>query len=454
MQINYDRVCLVNQIPVNAAPIRIETKICRFALLIQSKKEIKEHCEKKTLERWMISKNEELKFKNISDYHGFIFPALKLTQTDSLFNIQSRTDTARRYANILDRYVPEGDGNIYHSFNYLQLVRVIKKVFKRHISNHQALFTRGIHISVKNESFYAKVEGLRICVFHDAAEMTLGKGAYGTVKAVYEIVSCTVLALKYAESQEGKDQLVQEVRNLYALHRRAQEEKKSLEGLQSTPLSTFNITDGLETKLVGYLSLKYDMDLFVWIRGARSKSDRIHVCKRILKAYEKKAALGYWHGDLKPSNILIDEKSKDVVIVDWAGSLTFKDAAIRRQYPGIKTDIYMNVTDRNRISKICANFPYDEVSAEEFIKAANDLELFSLGIVLYMTLVGDYPFSCYNDENHRVFPDSLGGVFFEPLIYWQYSEDIQITLLKMLAHHEKDRYSLQQVIAIWEKIRR
>lgn len=439
---------LYNHFQIPLEPIKIEPKISKFVALIQSKKEIKECCKTKNLVTWLNNKDAELKFADVDEYHRFISPALELASLNDPLAAQIRMKTAMRYANILGRYFPEEDGHLPNlAFNYVQLVKVVKKVFYHHIQSNSSLFVNGIRLNIKNESFLAIVARSVTYIVHEKALSQLGKGGKGIVIAVYELAADKILALKYSENSKDRENLKREFDNLNILHERANMLNLSVEGLQENPFAYFDIQDGL-VKLVGCLETRYEICLFEWMLKDHRNAERIAMCKRLVRAYKNKVELGYWHGDIKPENVLID--GNKLAIIDWDGAILFEDIKQAKKKPLTSTKYYLNLEDKRCVEDVMSCRYNTSSLQQQLMDAGAASELFSLGMVLYMILTSKAPFkekSEYPDTQRGISPEGMTA-----LTNRYYSQAIQDLIVRMLSHYPANRLTTTDVLDFWDGI--
>lgn len=446
----------------------VDPVLYKFISIISSSNKIKRLCYKERIVTWLskldIKIHEELKDKTKS--LALVYFSLNLKSTSSLEIVEEKQRIALVYAKILTQYTPNIDGCIHSELNYFELVKTIKKVFSKHIIEDKNLFNGGLYTTVVNKCFYFKVQDNKIYIYLNSGSL-LGKGGYGSVFKVFEIVSKKYFALKQAFPTK-RQELYQEIQNLNTLHRCAQEMNVDVAGLQAAPYMTLDIQAG-ECSLNAYISTCYGMDLHTWINGNYSNVERLKMCKSLMDAYKNKTELGILHGDIKPKNILTH--TGGCVIIDWAGALPFKDALNFLKMPKTFTTIYGNYLDYDWIRKIIiclkdewkrneeilspCDWKEDELLKTSFVEIADTLELFSMAIVLFMTLSACYPFPKGISENGKAWPYTNEGILeiaMEKLTAMNYSQEVVQTIIKMLSHDYTMRYSTKEAIEIWEKI--
>lgn len=432
-------------------PIPINPALYKFISIIRASKEIRVLCNEKRVVPWLREIDAGLNSCSEPTYRHFVFSALGLDFSSGSKIIQKRQSIALQYAKILEPYVPDEDGGIDQDFDYLQLVRTVKTVFKNHLRQNKDLFSNGIEISIERSCFYAKVERKRPFIF--GLGKYLNKGQFGIVNEVYEIASRQFFALKRAVSNpRSLKQMAKEVNNLQKLHTIAAANQLSVEGIQTSPLATFHILNTAHGDLVGFLGPMYGVDLYKWTYEEHTNAERIAMGKSLMQAYKHSMEIGFWHGDIKPQNVLSHEGG--VIIIDWAGSILYEKAVKKFLVPSTRTYEYIHFEDRERLNDILKNSSTLSNFEALFLQAAKTLDLFSLSIVLFTILVPCHPFMLFEHEKYK-FPYTEEGIHqnsMRKLIERKYGPDVIHVISKMLAHHSVDRYSVQEAIEIWEKI--
>lgn len=71
-------------------------------------------------------------------------------------------------------------------------------------------------------------------------------------------------------------------------------------------------------ELSGMIGTLYDTDLEKWLKENSSTGERIHYALQLSEAFKTQIDAGKIHRDIKPGNIFIDLKKKQVKIADWA----------------------------------------------------------------------------------------------------------------------------------------
>lgn len=428
----------------------VDRKLCKFISIIHAVDEIKAASSEGRLVVWLKNKASEVELilQDMSKYHDFIFPYLHLSSKSSVKKVQNRIKIALQYAKTVGQYVPDASGNIDQLFNYYHLIKLIKTVFGQHIRRNESLLSGGVKLELDCCSFYAKLEGKRICIIQGKGPL-ISKGGFGAVLKVFEIMTRRFLALKISHGNTLSVGLIKkEIANLTTLHVKADYDGLSVEGLQAAPLATFDF-GGNESGLVGFIGELYGMELSQWSKADHSNGERLAICKSLMTAYKNKMLLGYWHGDIKPNNILMT--AGGIVIIDWAGSLLLQDALEKFSTPNSWTSAFLSKNEEKNLQVLGGLNRHGFEDALKFIETAQSMDLFSLAIVLFKTLTSRKPFF-YDTQGYPITIDGIRPDKLEILIQKGYGENIVNLLVKMLAHNPYNRPSPLDAIALWGEI--
>jgi hypothetical protein len=424
----------------------VDSTLYKFISIIQSTTRIKKLCNEDKIVIWLkhLDSQIEEEIKEETYCQEFVHPFLCM-ETHAITTL---------YANIVAQYSPQDDLYTHLGFNYYELVRTIKQVYVRHISNDEKLFTEGIQTTVEDKKFLSKVLGDRVFIFFNSGTY-LGKGTYGVVYKVYEIASKQFYALKKA-TPRGCKALNWEIDNLNTLHRRAKELNLNVDGLQEAPVLTFNIHNE-KCDLDAFISVQYGINLEDWGCGQHENAKRIHMGKSIIHAFKQKTQLGYWHGDLKLNNIVTH--ADGCKIIDWAGSTTFDEGSKSIKHPKTVSTLYMNYEDEIWMKEVVTLMKLEQTEVEslsiQYIEIAKAKELFAISIALFKTLCSCNPFESFQSSSGKIWPYTYEGIHkkaMAKLKEMNYSQEVVETITKMLAHDFKERYETQEAIGIWEKI--
>lgn len=442
MNINYVNKNVYFNLSACMGAFKIEPSLCKFVSIINSTKGLKDATQQQRVATWLQEQNYDV--DKVKDH-------LELAKLSKLQAIRERLKIARQYAKILELYVPDEYGDIKQTFNYVQLVELIKEVFQNHISDKKGdFFTKGIAVFVDKLKFFAKMESSRIFMFLARPQMMHRDRQVGTI---YEIASQQLNVVKWTDDFTKEKIVSREISNIQHIHALADFEDFGLEWMQARPLAAFSVT-----QFYGFLGVKYGENLLEWAYHPHSNEERIAMCKSIMRGYDKILKLEYWQGDIKPDNIVVN--GKEAVFIDWTGSRSLHQAATKFKNPKAATPFYMNSDILRTLDSIKKKYKKsgskDDLK-EQFTKSAKAMDFFSIGIVLFYVLVGSKPFHLVLDEEYDVnFPLTSYGIKKESmalLLEKKYSDAIIGTLTEMLAHLPEDRISPCEAITLWENIK-
>ena len=426
---------------------KTEKTLFKLVSTLSSLDIIKELCSKHELISGMKQRRASWKIDfNTETYKKLVYPRLGISPYTLKEDIEKKQITALQYANILKQYKPDDFGELNENFTYYELVFVVEKVFKQHMTDPRKLLHVGYPVYSTENKFFAKVNRGQVFIIHTLGKI-LGEGTTGTVIRVYEIASRQFLALKYArlDKETALDEIQVEVAHLKKLHHRLSLRAEPLDGFQDQMLADFYLP---EIDLVGYLSPQYEIDLFEWAEKKQATSlERLAICKALMKICLNLNQLGLWHGDIKPENIML--KNQNPVVIDWTGMLSFDDAAAKFILPRFQTSEFLNLIDAQLLNAMKQRKnPFEK---NEFLEAAKSLELFSFAITLYWVLTSKMPFDeAFDPLLKRKIPITKEGLNLLPL--QNYSPEVIFIMTKMLAHDPKDRFNIEEAVSAWEKI--
>ncbi|KAM3136682.1 hypothetical protein pb186bvf_011127 [Paramecium bursaria] len=161
----------------------------------------------------------------------------------------------------------------------------------------------------------------------------------------------------------------------------------------------------------------------VTLKDIRPKNELevAQILKQILNALKYMHSLGVVHRDLKPTNILINNKNQ-VKIIDFG--LSYYSKNCKSLYDKCGTLFYMAP---------------EQILSQSYSK---QVDIWSTGIILYTLLVGYHPYKHYSKEE---FLYNIGQLEFEIPSY--ISQDAQNLLRRMITIDRQHRYNVDQVLA-------
>jgi len=204
---------------------------------------------------------------------------------------------------------------------------------------------------------------------------TLGEGRYGKVKVGHNIhtgkkVAIKILTKANIKSDEDLLRIQRETKILTALHH---ENIIQVYEILETPHQIFIIMEYAEGgDLYSYLVAKRGSSLTI--------EDALPYFRQMMSAMLYCHARFVVHRDLKPENVLLDPTLKKVKIADFGFSRTFS--------PGFDS-----------LQTSCGSLYY---AAPEILEGKKyvgpEVDVWSLGVILYVMLTGEMPFEGSNDH--------------------------------------------------------
>jgi len=157
--------------------------------------------------------------------------------------------------------------------------------------------------------------------------------------------------------------------------------------------------------------------------GALPEKESLKIFSHLVEALNSLHNQGVAHKDLKPENVFIDPVTQQVKLIDFGLSVTVSKGELVKLYCG--SPMYMAPEVLNRD-------PHDPQKSD----------IWSLGVILYQTLVGSSPWS-----EAESLDDLLDLVVFEPQVNLPsfLSEPVKSLLGSMLMHEPRKRPTIQEI---------
>jgi MAP/microtubule affinity-regulating kinase len=157
--------------------------------------------------------------------------------------------------------------------------------------------------------------------------------------------------------------------------------------------------------------------------GGLPEKESLKIFSRLVEALDSLHIQGVAHKDLKPENVFIDPVTHQIKLIDFGLSVVVSKGELVKLYCG--SPMYMAPEVLNRD-------PHDPQKSD----------IWSLGVILYQTLVGSSPWS-----GAESLDDLLDLVIFEPQVQMPsfLSEPVKSLLSSMLMHEPRKRPTIQEI---------
>jgi len=157
--------------------------------------------------------------------------------------------------------------------------------------------------------------------------------------------------------------------------------------------------------------------------GGLPEQDSLKIFSSLVEALESLHNQGIAHKDLKPENVFLDPVTRQIKLIDFGLSVVVSEGELVKSYCGSPMFMAPEVLNRD---------PHDPLKSD----------IWSLGIILYQTLVGSSPWS-----EAESLDDLLDLVIFEPQVNIPsfISEPVRGLLASMLVHEPRKRPGVRQL---------
>jgi len=256
-------------------------------------------------------------------------------------------------------------------------------------------------------------------VGHYTIEKSLGKGRYGKVKLALDTKTNRKVAIKILNRKKLKaEDLV-----------RIQRELKIMQCLHHPNLVALH--EVLRAKDVTFMVMEYcaggNLRDFMWKHPGRrlSLKEALRIFRQILAGLHYCHQHMVIHRDIKPENILLTDSEATVAkIADFGFSRSFK----------------LNIIMRTDCGSLAYCAP-EVIDAEIKGYLGPKSDVWSMGCILYETIIGDLPF--YNQQMHLLLDNIRSGKYRRhPLL----TDQIREVLDMMLMPDPDKRASLDEII--------
>jgi len=150
----------------------------------------------------------------------------------------------------------------------------------------------------------------------------------------------------------------------------------------------FLVMDYIEGKSLRYLLLQHRHTPF-------SLKEAVELLYPIAKALDFAHANGVVHCDIKPENILIRDKDKQVFLTDFGLASKIRNTTTQKQ-----TNNLIAETDQKQVNNLRGTLPY--MAPEQYCgkNLIAETDTWALGIILYELLAGYHPYQGHSFEHY------------------------------------------------------
>ena len=162
------------------------------------------------------------------------------------------------------------------------------------------------------------------------------------------------------------------------------------------------------------------MDLFDFLQDHEKLSEPEARCifRQVLSAVEHLASQNLVHGDIKDENIIIDQETQQIKLIDFGSNKRFTPTEEFMDYHGTKHMACPEVVD---------HLPFKPLRQE----------IWSLGVLLYILLTGEVPFETEEEIRNGALPEELR---------FQLSDECRDLLCMMLETNPRYQASLSDIV--------
>lgn len=251
----------------------------------------------------------------------------------------------------------------------------------------------GAIVTIDSNRYLMQLDGKRCSIIDLVKRTGLGKGGYGTVDKVRDLVSGKFFALKMGKEVHHEARILRELAD------------KGVTGVQQKPfiVTTINGKEAMVGELYGLPQTEV-IDLFHWITRkdedltpdelSSIKQDRQDCCKQLWDQLKQFQAAGMYNGDIKPENILLSpnqgrippdgdrEIRYEFAIADWGSALPL--SSVKGELSA-STPTYLPIS----YSRV---FSDPSSTPEQIQLAARAHDRYCIGCAQYLSLTGQIPF--------------------------------------------------------------
>ncbi|CAH2232858.1 jg16618 [Pararge aegeria aegeria] len=258
----------------------------------------------------------------------------------------------------------------------------------------------------------------------------LGQGACGTVKLVYDKVKCSKYAMKVIKKSRLSNGQVNHLNDPVKI----MNEVRIMKALKHPCIiSTEEVVDSRDAMYI-VMELMEGGELFNRItkRSRLSERHTRFLFRQMVLAVKYLHSQGITHRDLKPDNVLLVSEDDEtlVKITDFGLSKFIREDSFMKTMCG--TPLYV---------------------APEVLRANGhksygpEVDVWSLGVIFFVCLVGYVPFSCDYYKDMTLQDQILSGNYYMSQAHWQgVSLQAKMLMKRMLTVNVSRRITLDQIL--------
>ena len=271
------------------------------------------------------------------------------------------------------------------------------------------LFSNPISINENNTNLKNQTS---VCEF--LLEQKLGEGNFGTVRLGTNRQTGEKVAIKILEKSkmtkfDDKNRLEREINILSKIH-------------QPNIVKLFCV---IETDRQIFIIMEYikgnELFQYILVKKRLDEEEACYYFLQIINCIDYLNRIKISHRDLKAENIIIEQKSKEIKMIDFGLSNLYENGQL--------------------LSTACGSPIY---AAPEMLEGklykGSTVDIWSAGIVLYYMLCGSFPF--HDVSNDKLYKKILKGKFETPKYF---SKNVKDLINKILVVNPQKRISLKEI---------